>query len=73
LPAACHKTLCRANLGTVIFIVQGTISGLNKNPNAYSGRSKQPGYAYQMVKRRRKQFKKGYKFNPKTRGWIIKR
>jgi hypothetical protein len=64
LKAAYHRTTCRTS---IIFVVQGMISRLNKNPNAYSGRSKQPGYAYRMVKRRRQLIKKGYRFDPKTK------
>ena len=68
--AACHNTTYATYLGTIIFVVQGIVSRLNKNPNACSGRSKHPGYAYHMVKRRRKLVKEGYKFNRKTGEWV---
>jgi len=67
---AYHNTACRTHLGWVIFIVQGIISRLNKNPKAYSGCSKQFGYRYNMLKRRRRLLKKGYRFDPKTREWV---
>ena len=54
-------------VNSIIFTVQGTISRLNKNPNACSGRSKQPSYACNIVKRKRQLIKEGYKFDPKTR------
>ena len=60
LKAAYDNTTYRVSM---IFVVQGIIPRLNKNPNAYSGRSKQPCYAYQMLKRRRKLVKEGYKFD----------
>jgi len=68
--AACHNRTYTTSLTTVIFIVEGIISRLNKNPNAYSGCSKQPSYRYNMLKRRRKLLKEGYKFDPKTKEWI---
>ena len=70
LLAACHNTTYRDNFGTVIFVVQGIISRLNKSPNAYSGCSKQPGYRYSTLKRRRKLLKEGCKFDPKIREWV---
>ena len=70
LLAACHNTTYTNHPGSIIFIVHGIIPRLNKNPNPRSGRSKQPGYAYQMVKRRRKLLKEGYTFDPKTKEWI---
>jgi len=72
LAAACHNRTYAIYLTTIVFIVRAKIPRLNKNTNAHSGITRQPGYRYQM-ERRRKQFKKGYKFNPKMRGWIIKR
>ena len=45
-------------LTSIIFIVQGIIPSLNKNPNACSGRVKQPGYAYQVLRRRRRLLEK---------------
>lgn len=68
--AAYHHTTYTNHIGTVIFIVQSMISRLNKNPNACSGRSKQPGYRYGMVKRRRQLLRKGYRFDRKTREWV---
>jgi len=68
--AAYHHTTYTNHPGTVIFVVQGIIPRLNKNPNACSGRSKHPVYRYNMVKRRRKLRKKGYRFDPKTREWV---
>jgi len=70
--AACHNRTYATCLATVIFVVQAKIPRLNKNPNAYSRVSKQPGYAYQMLKRRRKLLKEGYRFDPKTREWLKK-
>jgi len=68
--AACHNTTWSPRTGSIIFIVQGIISKLKKKPNAYSGCSKQPGYAYEMVKRRRELLKEGYRFDSKTREWV---
>jgi hypothetical protein len=64
------NTTCRTHLGWVIFTVQGIISRLYKNPKAYSGCSKQFGYRYKMLKRKRRLLKKGYRFDPKTREWV---
>jgi len=68
--AAYHNTPWATCLTSIIFIVQFVIPRRNKNPNAYSGRSRTPGYAYRMVKRRRKLAKEGYEFDPKTREWV---
>jgi hypothetical protein len=46
----------------------GTISMVNMNPNACSGWSKEPAYRYQMVERRRKLVKGGYRFGTKRSG-----
>jgi len=70
LGAAYRRTPCRAYIGSIVFIVEGIISRLNKTPKAYSGYSKQPGYRYGMVKRRRQLVKGGYRFNPRTREWV---
>jgi len=70
LGAASHNRTYATYLTTIIFIVESIISRLNKNHNAYSGRSKQPGYRYQMLKRRRRLLKEGYKFDPNTREWV---
>jgi len=72
ISAACHNRTYATYLTIIVFIVEGIISRLNKNPNAYSGRSKKRGYACEMVKRRRQLIKEGYKFNSKTREWIKK-
>jgi len=71
-PLACHNTPCIPYIGSIIVIVEGIISRLNKNPNAYLGCSKEPGYAYRMLKRRRKLFKESYKFDPKMKEGIKK-
>jgi len=68
--AAYHRTTYTNHPGTVIFVVQGVISRLNKNPSVYSGVSKHPGYRYNMLKRRRKLLKEGYRFDPETREWV---
>lgn len=65
--AAYQNTTYRAS---IIFVVQARIIEFNKSPNAYSGITRQPGYRYQMVKRRRNLLKEGYKFDPKTREWV---
>jgi len=43
---AYHNTTFRTYLGTIVFVVHGLISRLNKNPKAYSGCSKMLGYRY---------------------------
>ena len=43
LRAARHKSTCRIYLGSIIFVIQGVMLRLSKNPNAYSHYSKQPG------------------------------
>ena len=68
--AAYHNRTYATYLTTIIFIVQGIIPRLNKNPNAYSGITGQPGYRYHMVRRRRNLAKEGYIFNPETREWV---
>lgn len=35
-----------------------------------TGRSKQPGYKYQMVRQRRELLKKGYRFDRKRAEWV---